>query len=258
MNTSIEEKREIVALSLKQILNSFPVVGPVLTDILFTYRNNVRQNRLNHFVGLLEDEFIKLDIDLKTLKTEENLDLFEGIFKKVAESRSESKRVAFKNLLLTGLKNADQINRCDVFSEILLSISETELLVLKKIQDFLVGGKGLLPEKQRLQEELFHVEQLDKSRPNQSFSSQMVHPFTKEQLQKTIDTLERRLNEYETQCSASSFGLSDGEYRYALQNLFAKGLLSDDGVGALEVRPFEIMSLTDFGTSFLNFIEYEN
>lgn len=255
MNTSIEERKEIAGLVLRQILNSFPIAGPILTDILFTYRNNVRQNRINHFVGLLEDEFTRLDINLEAFKSEESLDLFEGIFKKVADSRSEAKRIAFKNLLLTGIKKTDEIQNCEVFSEILLKLTEIEFQIISKHQQFLVNGKGILTEKHRLQEEMYEIEQLDKSRPSHSLSQQVVIPSNKDHLQEEIDVLKQMLEQYEAQCTASSFGLTEGEYRYALQNLFALGLLADDGIGAIAVRPFEIMSLTEFALDFLRFVQ---
>lgn len=102
-NLSPEERNEIARLSLRRILNLFPVAGPILTDILFEYRNNVKQDRLNHFVSLLEDAFVKHGITVEKLKSEKGLDLLEQTIKKVTDTRNTNKRIAFKNILLKGV-----------------------------------------------------------------------------------------------------------------------------------------------------------
>ena len=57
---------------------------------------------------------------------------------------------------------------------------------------------------------------------------------------------ERRMAEY--------YGISKAEFLYYKQSLASKALLIDWGVGALDVRPFEIMNITRFGEDFINFI----
>lgn len=261
MNTTPEGRDQLALLSLRSLLNLFPVAGPILNDIFFEFRSRVKQDRINHFVCLLEAEFSKMGVNLKTLKTEENLDLFEGIFKKVAESRSELKRIGFKNIMLTGLRSSEEIEYCEIFSDLLFSIRSKELEILSEHQYYLVKGNGVLIERNKLKTELQKAEELilkgsyDNNTAITSNSyvdrpTQRTHEILKLELEKVT----RLLTEYKINCTAGKFELSTDEYKFFLRNLLSKGLLSDDGVGAIGTGSIEIMSLTKFGSKFLSFI----
>lgn len=239
-------------------MSGFPVAGPIVTA-LFEYKSQIKQDRLNRFVSLLEDEFIKMDIDLETLKTEENLDLFEGIFKKVAETRSEQKRIGFKNILMHGIRNNDEIDYCEIFSEMLLAITNKELEILIEYKKYLINGKGVLPERQRLKNEKYEVEKKGNLNVKVSEDAPSIYIYkepqkTVQELDKGIEVANNLLDEYRNNCNADRFGITNDEYKYFLQNLFSKGLLTDDGVGAIGTDAMEIMSLTNFGIRFLSFV----
>lgn len=153
MNTNPAERNKMIELSLRQLLDSFPIAGPILNNILFEYRSQVRQDRLNHFVSMLEAEFSKLTIDPKTMQTEDNLDLFESIIKKATETKSEKKRRGLKNILLNGIKQQADISYCELFAEQLMSIHQKELEILAFHQYYLIDGKGPLARRNELKAE---------------------------------------------------------------------------------------------------------
>lgn len=51
------------------------------------------------------------------------------------------------------------------------------------------------------------------------------------------------------------YDLSDSEYRFLVQDLISKALLYDEGMNRLDVRPFQILEITEFGRAFLRFLE---
>jgi len=54
---------------------------------------------------------------------------------------------------------------------------------------------------------------------------------------------------------AEFFQFNESLYKYYLQDLFSKGLLFDDGINRWDIRPFELLEITEFGMQFLKFIE---
>lgn len=261
LNTTPEENKKITELTIKSIIGGFPIVGSFVKDVLLDYRSQVRQDRINHFVGLLEDEFIKMGISPSSLKTEENVDLFESIFQKVIETRSVQKRVAFKNILVHGIKDNQQVEYCEIFSNLLLELHSKEIEILFEYQKYIIDGEGPLIVRNKWKNELSILEQNvrmgmpepQKDRPTDVFRL-TIRPKTRVEIEGFINTAAKMLEEYQKGCIAATFNLSNDEYKFFLQNLNAKGLLTDDGVGAIGVHAFEIMSLTKFGKRFLSFI----
>lgn len=263
MNTTPAEREQIVGLTLRSILNSIPTFGPILTDVLFEYRNKVRQERINSFVRSLEGGLSNMNIDPATLKNEDTLGLLEGIFKKVAESQSEQKRNAFRNILFHGIENISEIDLCEIFSDILLSVRTKELEILIEHRKYLINGKGPLVERNHLKSELRILE--DRPRmgiPEVTFPEPYISSYvmltpkkkTQEDLKHEIEFADRLFEQYTSSCTAEKFGVNKDEYKYFLQNLLSKGLLSDDGAGTVGLGSIEVMSLTNFGAKFLSFI----
>lgn len=260
MNITTEEKREILHLSLRQIMDSIPVVGPILNNIFFEFRSRVKQERLNELVEMLERDLEHLDIDPKSLQTEENLDLFETIFKKVADTRSEEKRIGLKNILVQGIKHPAQIEYCELFAEHLLSFHPKELEILAAHQCYLLKGKGSLIRKNELTEEMnqhsiWHQAQNNptniilKLGVKSGFNPRPPHSMSAEYMEAT-----QMLEQYVKELVPEKFKISEDELKFFLQNLLSKGLLRDDGAGAIGTNAIEIMSITSLGLKFLDFI----
>ena len=260
MNINTEERKAILDLSLRQILDSFPVVGPILNNIFFEFRTQVKQERLNKLVEVLESDLAKLNIDPKSLQTEENLDLFETIFKKVADTRSEQKRMGLKNILVKGIQHPGQIAFCELFAEHMLSFHPKELEILAAHQIFVIEGKGPLLKKHELKEEidqhsiwraaLNNPSVIVNARLKPGFQPREAHIMSEEYAE-----ADNMLEKYANELVPGKFGISEDELKFFLQNLLSKGLLRDDGVGAIGTKPMEIMSITTLGLKFLDFIK---
>jgi hypothetical protein len=202
-----------------------------------------------------------MNISPTTLKTEENVDLFESIFQKVIETRSEQKRVGFKNILIHGIKDKQQVEYCEIFSRLLLELHSKEIEILFEYQKYTINGEGPLIVSNKWKNELEQLERQvrmgmpDPQNDSASKAFSLVMPRkARKEIDRFIKEAETMLKEYQQKCTAETFNLSDNEYQFFLQNLSAKGLLVDDGVGAIGVSTFEIMSLTKFGKRFLSFI----
>ena len=50
------------------------------------------------------------------------------------------------------------------------------------------------------------------------------------------------------------FGISKDEFLFFKQRLFSRGLLKDNGVGAIGRKQFDIMGITEFGIGFIDYI----
>lgn len=261
LNTTPEENRKITELTLKSIIGGFPFVGSFVKDVLLDYRSELRQDRMNHFVGLLEDELIKMGISPSTLKTEENVDLFESVFQKVIETRSVQKRIGFKNILVHGIRDNQQVEYCEIFSNLLLGLHTKEIEILFEYQKYTINGEGPLTVRNKWKNELDQLERRIRMAMPEPQNDSAAKAFslvmprkTRKDIDRFIKEADKMLEEYQKRCIAETFNVSDDEYKFFLQNLSAKGLLTDDGVGAIGVHAFEIMSLTKFGKRFLSFI----
>lgn len=260
MNTTSEERKEIALLGIRHLLTLFPVVGSLLNDVFFQYRSNIKQARVNKFVESLEQQIASLDIDPRTLQTEASVDLFETIFRKVADNRSEEKREGLKNILVHGLQHQGEVEYCELFADLLLSIHSKELEVLAAHEPYLLNGKGPLTRKQEIEEELDQ-----RSRAMTKRADPVTHLFMNTidlRTARSVDIMladlaetKELLEQYRQMCVPERFGMSEDELKFFLQNLLSKGLLRDDGVGSIGVDPNEIMSITHFGLKFLQFIK---
>lgn len=261
LNITTEERKEIIQLSLRETLGNFPVVGSVLNNIFFEFRSRVKQERLNKLVEVLEKDLANLDLNPQKLQTEENLDLFETIFKKVADTRSEQKREYLKNILVTGIKQTDQVEYCELFAQHILSFHPKELEILSAHLYYLLGGKGPLSRKNELfgemeQNKIWHQAMntpqdfLLRSQLKPGFKPRPPHITSAE-----YNEAKKMLELYIEEIVAEKFGISEDELKFFLQNLLSKGLLRDDGTGAIDTDPITIMSITSLGLKFLNFIK---
>ncbi|MCP9752363.1 hypothetical protein [Ferruginibacter sp. HRS2-29] len=57
---------------------------------------------------------------------------------------------------------------------------------------------------------------------------------------------------------ADYYGLTQNQFLYYKQILFSRGLFHDEGLGNLNVTPFDLMVVTELGYKFLQFIRAEN
>lgn len=248
-NITPEDKNEIARLTLRHFLGLFPVAGPILNDILFEFRNNVRQERLNHFVSLLEDAFIQHNIPVEKLRTEQILDLLEQALTKVAATKSVNKRAAFKNILMRGIAEPAHVNDCEIFNQLLSDLKDVQIRILEEHKTYLSEGKPLLQKLHELNNSYWG----NPSWQNSLYSDLEAH-VNQELLKHKIAEVKEGLEHYKLRCRASLFELDTDQYHYFLRDLMGKGLLIDQGVGTYDPTPLQYMGITQFGLRFLAFI----
>lgn len=83
----------------------------------------------------------------------------------------------------------------------------------------------------------------------------LAPPRTESEINSDLDKVKEIIAEYKRRFTYQSFVLTEGQFKYSIQNLYNKGLLFDEGVGSIGTSPFEVMSITDFGIRFLSFIK---
>lgn len=266
MNTSKEERELMVGLALKSLfkvtVGQIPVAGTLLTDVLFEYRPKLKMERLVRFMELLRDEFSKFSIqNIETIKSEEFSDLFENILGKVASTRQKKKITAFKNVLIHGIQNKKDIENCEIFSEILNDLTEGDVDVLFWHNYYLYNGKSPFSKKRELEIELEIIEknkEIKRYRNYHTVTEYSMSPRSEEEILKELEGVKRKIAEYRSRFGPHSSSYFTGNYKYSIQNLFAKGLLVDEGVGSIGTMPFELMAITDFGVHFLDYIKYSS
>lgn len=266
MNTSLEERKAMGELAVKSLfknaMNIIPIAGPILSDVLFEFRNKIKQERLFKFVDLIKEHFSKEnpDINIDNATSEEFSDLFESVLNKVSKTRNEKKMESFKNLLLRGMKSKDEINDCELFSELLLGLTEVEVELLDKHEMILYHGVSPFKKKRELKNEL------ENYKKNEGFlklqenwmpkNNYLVKPRNEIDIENDLEQVKKLIEEYKKTFNYKSFDISKGQYQYAIQSLSNKGLLVDEGVGSIGTSPFESMGITDFGIKFLQFIKF--
>lgn len=266
MNTSLEERKAMGELALRSLFKNtmklIPVAGPVLTDVLFEFRNKIKEERLFKFLDLLKEHFSNENptVNIDNVTSEEFSDLFENVLNKVAKTRSEQKIIGFKNILLHGSKSKEEIEYCELFSDLLFSLYENDILILNLHKDFLFNNEGLLTKKRSLENELENYKRnLELIQIQNSLIPQspwLTKRRNETDIKEDIESIKRKIEGYKKEFTPESFSITKGEFIYRIQNLYNKGLLIDEGVGSIGTSAFEFMTITDFGVRFLKFITF--
>lgn len=74
-------------------------------------------------------------------------------------------------------------------------------------------------------------------------------------MKQQINELKSFIDDKEKFRSCLFYGISEDEFLYCKQSLYSKALLVDSGIGGIGVRPFQIMSITQFGLKFIGFLK---
>ncbi len=256
-------KKETLESIIRSGFAAIPYVGQVLTEICFDYRGRIKQNRLNRFTELLFDYFLENpDVDIEDIKTEDFSDLFEWVLKRVVLTKSEKKLERFRDILINKIeKPSYEIDNLELYLDLISNLSETEIKVLYYHRFF---NKEYKKDKELLSELEFNLitkkENVDKERDAQrsGYANNLSLALSEYNiLEQKINRLKPLINSYDKYRKAEFYEISVDDFLYCKQSLYSKALLVDSGVGAIGVRPFEIMSITVFGQEFVNFIMRE-
>jgi hypothetical protein len=124
--------------ALESLYNSvvgFLPGGHVIQE-LAEFRSKIQQERLNRFSDYLKEGFEKISgkvFDPENLKSEDFLDSFEIIVRKVVLTRSKEKLLRYRNILLRKMFVKQENELFDKFVSMLEQISDSQLLILSNI-----------------------------------------------------------------------------------------------------------------------------
>lgn len=253
------DKNEILTSTVKSIFGAIPFGGTALNELFFEYNSQIKQKRLNKFVEILAKNFTENSgINLKNIKTEDFNDLFESVLRKAVQTKSELKLIRFKDILIKELNNpTEQTELIDLYLNLITSLSEEELVILFHHKDF---NNNYENERDSLRE---LKEKMTKIKSNMKLETIIIE---KSKYQNDYDDVSNKILEIknkhkvlEKYRSHHFYGITEQKFLFYKQRLFSQGLIIDSGVGGIGTRPFQIMSITEFGVEFIDFIkESEN
>ncbi|ATP55557.1 hypothetical protein CPT03_03300 [Pedobacter ginsengisoli] len=252
------DKKEAGISALKMLFSTIPYAGQLLNEIIFDYRGRIKQNRLNNFTELLSDFFnIHPDIDLENLKSEDFSDVFELVIIKVANTKSLAKQKRFRDILTHHiLYPRSSTDNAEIYLQLVAELNETAINILSQYQRFSIESQKI---SQQLQE-------LDKRRQclasyHTNITSDQLDEQNQRQIEEQIVDIDKQieaLNTYNESIQdfkkAEFYQITEGEFLYNKQMLSAKALLVDNGMSYFDIKPFQAMSITEFGDLFIRFI----
>jgi len=244
----------------KSAFSTIPFAGGALNEIFFDYRSRLKQNRLNSFVELLSAFFSgHPDIDQERLKTEEFSDLFESVIRRVLQTKSKEKHLRFRDILTRQiLYPASETENAEICLDLISTLDETAVCILQEHQVWGNRYAEINPKRQVLLTKI----KVDGERLNDLKRDVDAHQMQIGKLATQIKLNQAKVEVYNTTVlnlqkfrKAEFFELTDAEYLYYKQTLYAKGLLIDKGIGTHGGnQTFHYMWLTEFGQRFLDFI----
>ena len=224
----MEEKSKKILIQItestaKGLIGAIPFAGTALNEALFDGRSRIKQERFNNFINIFS-EYMKdvneSEIDFEYIKSEDFGDIFESIIRRVMRSGSEEKLKTFKNVLSNHVLGKIKTDHAETFLDLVSRLNEDQIKILETYRKIKTNDISI-----------------DENLPERN----VIDANFKTQLSEVR--------------SARNFNLDEGVYQFYLQDLFAKGLLFDNGVNKMDIGPFELMEITQFGIDFLSYIE---
>jgi len=248
------DKKEIIIAGLRSIFGEIPIVGSGINELI-NFRANLKQNRLNNFVEILAKYFTEnKDVNLENIKTEDFSDLFEAVLIRVVQTKSEKKLSRFKDILVKELANpTEQTELIDLYLDLITSLSEEELVILYHHKNFDKTFDQAKEKLDKLKERLIKINENKKRETIIIDKSIYEDDFNKVTSQ--INEIQEKNKSLIKYRRAEFYGLDNQKFIFYKQRLFSQGLLLDWGISRIGVRPFEMMSITEFGTEFIDFIK---
>lgn len=255
----MSKNKELRDSTIKVLLSSInvPIIGPALSE-LFDFRSKVKQNRLNQFTELLENFFSNhVGIGLENFQTEEFGDLFESVLRRVVQTKSKEKHRRFRDVLINHIVEPSQnFEDSEIYLELISSLSESEIKILDEyrnvfkdlptIYDDLIGLSNCLDNENI--DEVRNNPEKSVLKQSDSFDEYITNLTGKYNLPNS--SLRKMLLIRES----DYFYIPNDQFLFYKQRLFSKGLIVDYGTGAIGTEPFKMMSITEFGIKFIDFI----
>ncbi len=237
-----QEQKEVGFSIIKLIASKVP--GLDLGIGFFEYRNAVKQNRINKFIELLQEYLetsgLNKTIDFDLINEEEFTDLFEAVLVRVSRTRSVEKLDRFKLIIAKKLVETLPIDYVDTFLDLVSELKEKQIEILQAHYQIYktLKGENLLAFNNSIRIQL--------NAENEKRTNTEPHNY---------GILKNRLKEFMKFRTGVTYNITDGEYRFLIQDLAAKSLLVDFGIGGIGTSPYDLMEITEYGKYFLEFIE---
>lgn len=250
--------KEVLTSVAKSLFSAIPYAGTALTELVFDYNGRIKQNRLNHFTEILAEGFTQnSDINLENIKTEHFNDLFESILKRVVTTKSETKLHRFKDILINELKTPSESDIIDIYLDLINNLSENEILILFNHRHFDKSYLEEISRRDTLRDNLEKV--LENKRKETIVIGESKYNSQIQEIEKERRVIHDKHEKLKIYRNPDFYNLDETKYFFYIQRLYSQALLIDSGVGRIGTEPFYIMSITEFGISFLKFLkEFEN
>ena len=205
---------------LEATLSRTPV--GIVTDAIFGYRTRVKMERAQKFMGGFLEDIKSSDpdkIDWEYLLSEEFLDSFYSVLRRVVNTASEEKIRRFKKILLNEATRPYKSDFKETFLDIAFRINEDQIQILKHF---------------------WNVKDDCESEDNSE--------------QRVVDG---EGAEASLKCKANLLGFDEAMYLFYVQDLISKSLLLDEAIALFggRTKPYINLRITPFGEEFLRFIE---
>jgi hypothetical protein len=184
------------------------------------------------------------------------------IVKRVIQTSSKDKAVRFRTVIGNYISEPIKLDYQDSYLDLIDRLNEIQIKILKCHAQVTENIRALLKRRDALKEEMFRLnDKLEHQAEllNEGEASR-YHDHTR-----TIFSIDGQLKAIEASIrrdgdirKADYYGLENGDYLFLVQDLYAKGLLIDQGVGTFDTKPFDTMAITAFGLGFLKFISEAN
>ncbi|MFC0878982.1 hypothetical protein ACE01N_20475 [Saccharicrinis sp. FJH2] len=250
-----DTNKEIVISTAKSIFGVIPYGGALLDELFFEYNGRIKQNRLNHFIEILVEFFTEdANVKIENIKTENFNDLFESVLRRVVQTKSDLKLIRFKDILLKELENpTEQTELIDLYLDLITTLSEEELIILYHHREFDTKYDAERKNLDQLTAKLATVKKKMDQETIIVIESKYKKEFDSLSLEiKQIKTKHTELDKYR---KSDFYNIDNQKFGFYKQRLYSKGLLIDWGIGRIDTDPFEMMSITQFGIEFIEFIK---
>jgi hypothetical protein len=247
---------------LRLLLSGVPILGPVINEVI-EIRGRIKQDRLNKFIEILATGLTgKTEINDAILKTEDFIDLFESVIKRVVQTKSEAKHKRYRDILIKQIENNfSGSDKSDRHLELIATLNEAEIFILFSHKVF---DENFLHDKEELnlykkEKDTLNAQLREEVKLAQEGSANNTSAvkLALENLNERITEIKAKLDDLNIYREAKFYNVPTNEFNYYKQNLYSKALLVDIGIGTFDHIPFSDMVITEFGKEFLRFLMSE-
>ncbi|MCD6066188.1 MAG: hypothetical protein K0S33_1014 [Bacteroidetes bacterium] len=142
----IKSEKNNIPVKYTEAFNSFVNVianilpfGNVIAEGLINYHGRIKQERLNLFVEKLREYMEQIhedEINPEYLKSEDFLQLFESVIRKVVETRSEEKLSRYRDILVNNIKAQKSADYSETFLTLVSQLQEEQIVTLNNLNRY--------------------------------------------------------------------------------------------------------------------------